>query len=104
MPKYLFGYHGGGTPETPEEGERIMAAGNKWFEGLGPAVVDIGNPIGMSRTINGNGSVSDGGGVNPVTGYSLVEASDLDAAVAMAKGCPIFENGGSIQVGEALEM
>jgi hypothetical protein len=104
MPKYLLAYHGGGTPETPEEGEKVMAAWNKWFEGLGSAVVDIGNPIGMSRTVNGNSSVSEGGGVNPVTGYSLVEAQDLDAAVTIAKGCPIFASGGSIQVGEALDM
>jgi len=102
MPKYILGYHGTGAGLSKEEEERVNAAWGEWFRAMGPAVLDIGNPIGMSRTINANRSVSEGGGVNPMTGYSLIEAPDLDAAVELAKGCPIFASGGSIQVGEAI--
>jgi hypothetical protein len=100
MTKYLLGYHGGGMPESPEEGQRIMAAWTKWMAGLGDALVDGGNPIGAAKTIGKDGKVSDGGGANPLTGYSIVEASSLDAAVKLAKGCPILASGGSIQVAE----
>jgi hypothetical protein len=48
--------------------------------------------------------VSDGGGANPVTGYSILMADNLDSAVAMAKGCPIVTSGGSIEVSEILAM
>ena len=33
-----------------------------------------------------------------VGGYFLVLASDLDAAVEIAKGCPLLENKGSVEV------
>lgn len=104
MPKYILGYHGGaGMPESKAEQDQVMAAWGEWFQGMGPALVDGGNPVGASRTLNGNGTVSEGGGVNPLTGYSIIEAADLDAAVKLAKGCPILKNGGSIQVGETFE-
>jgi len=104
MSKFVFAYHGGGMPESPEEGERIMAAWSAWFETLGAAVVDGGNPTGDSRTVGSDGAVAQGAGANPVSGYSLIEAADIDAAVAHAKGCPILDAGGSVEVAEALEM
>lgn len=104
MPKFMYIYHGGGRPETPEEGERVMAAWMKWMEGMGDAVVDGGNPAGMSRTVTAGG-VEDNGGANPVSGYTLVNAADMDAACEMARGCPILEGGaGTIEVAEAMEM
>ena len=39
MPRFMFVYHGGGMPETPEEGERVMAEWNAWYESMGPAVI-----------------------------------------------------------------
>ena len=44
------------------------------------------------------------GGANPASGYSLIEAADLDDALAKAKGCPILESGGSIEVAVAIDM
>ncbi|HTJ58395.1 MAG TPA: YciI family protein [Devosiaceae bacterium] len=100
MTKYLFAYHGGATPETPEEGQKVMAAWVKWMGGLGAALVDGGNPIGSAKTVAKDGTVSEGGGANLVTGYSIVEAPSLDAAVKMAQSCPILASGGSVEVGE----
>ncbi|SHK21962.1 Uncharacterized conserved protein [Shimia gijangensis] len=103
MAKFIYVYHGGGRPETPEEGERVMAAWMNWMQNLGDAIVDGGNPVGMSKTVTAGG-VEDGGGSNPVSGYTLVKATDIDAACAMAKGCPIFASGGSVEVAEAMDM
>ena len=104
MTKYLLSYHGGSMPETPEEGEKVMAAWNTWMGGLGKALVDGGNPTGASKTIASNGGISDGGGANGVTGYSVLEAASLDEAVRLAKGCPHLASNGSIEVGELMEM
>jgi len=90
MPKYLLAYHGGGMAEGEEEQAKVMAAWGAWFGSIGDAVVDPGNPTGPSRTLASDGSASAGGGPNPITGYTLVKATDLDAAVSLAKGCPIF--------------
>jgi hypothetical protein len=102
MANYLFSYHGGGAPESEEEGARVMAAWTDWFAGLGAAVVDGGNPVSVSKTIASDGSVSDGGGSNPTTGYSILAADSLEAAVAMAQGCPHLASGGSVEVAETM--
>jgi len=104
MPKFMFIYHGGGRPETPEDGERVMAAWGAWMEGMGAALVDPGNPAGMSKTVSADG-VTDDGGANPVSGYTLVNAPDMEAAIGMARGCPILDGGGgTVEVAEAMEM
>jgi hypothetical protein len=104
MTQFIFAYHGGKSPETPEEGEKVMAAWGAWFEGLGQAIVQPGAPVGMSKTVSGSGVVDDGG-ANPVSGYSVVDAANMDAALAMAKGCPMVVDGsGSVEVAELLEM
>lgn len=103
MAKFIYVYHGGGRPETPEEGERVMAAWMSWMQGLGDAITDPGNPVGMSKTVSAGG-VADDGGANPVSGYTIVSVADIDAACDMAKGCPIFESGGTVEVAEAMEM
>ena len=81
-----------------------MDAWGKWMGGLGSALVDGGNPVGKSSTVLSDGSVIDNGGANPASGYSLVEASDLNDALAKAKDCPILTSGGSVEVAEAMDM
>ncbi len=103
MTKFIFAYHGGKAPESPEEGQKVMQAWMNWFGELGDAVIDGGNPLGMSKTVS-SGGVADDGGANPLGGYSLVDAPDIDAAVAMAKGCPMLGDGGSVEVAECLDM
>ena len=104
MAKYLFVYHGGENPKTEEEVAEVLDAWGAWFGTMGAAVIDGGNPVGQSYTINGDGSVMDNGGANPATGYSLIEASDVDDAITKARGCPILSVGGSIELAEAIDM
>jgi hypothetical protein len=104
MAKYLFVYHGGGKPETQEEVAKVMDAWGQWMGSMGSAVIDGGSPVGMSTTVLSDGSVVDNGGSNPASGYSLIEASDLDDAVTKAKACPILEVGGSIELAETFDM
>jgi hypothetical protein len=104
MTKYLLNYHGGSMPETPAEGEKVMKAWMDWMGGLGKAMVDGGNPTGPSKTVGATGKVSDGGGANPSTGYSIIEAKSLDDAVGLSKGCPVLKSGGSIEVAELMPM
>lgn len=103
MPNYLFVYHGGSKPTDPKEMEEVMSKWGAWFGKMGEAVVDGGNPVGMSKTVTAD-SVRDDGGPNPTGGYSVVSAPDMDKAVEHAKGCPIFERGGHVEVAEIIEM
>ncbi|MCB1464944.1 MAG: hypothetical protein KDJ90_21580 [Nitratireductor sp.] len=102
MPNYVFAYHGGKMPDTPEEGQRLMAAWNAWYEKMGSAVVDGGAPVGKSVTVTATG-IENNGGANPISGYTIVSAADMDAAIAMAKNCPILEDG-TVEVAPIVEM
>jgi hypothetical protein len=103
MANYLLAYHGGGMPQSEEELARVTAAWEKWYGELGPAVFDPGNPVGQARTVGAGGAVTAGGGANPVSGYTVLKADSLDAAVSMARGCPILGSGGTIEVCETIE-
>ena len=78
-----------------------MAAWKNWMAEMGGAVADVGNPVGMSKTVTSSG-VEDNGGSNPLSGYTLVNADTIEEAVEMAKGCPIIASGGSVEVAEAI--
>ncbi|WP_323765090.1 hypothetical protein [Marinovum sp.] len=104
MTKYMFAYHGGGMPETEEEGKKAMAAWGSWMEGLGDKLVEGGNPVGMSSTLT-DGGLKDGGGANPLSGWSIVEAGSVEEAAELGKGCPILEGGkGTIEIAPIMEM
>jgi hypothetical protein len=103
MSDYILAYHGGEKPESPEAGSEMMAKWKAWIGGLGDAVVNPGTPLGMSKTVS-SGGVSDDGGANPLSGFSVVRAESMDAALEMAKSCPTLELGGTIEVAEMMEM
>lgn len=103
MPKFVLAYHG--KPDIPnkEAGAAHMHAWKKWSADLGAAVIDPGMPVSRSKTITSKG-VQDGGGSNPLSGITIIEAATMEAAIAMAKGCPHISGNGSIEVAEALDM
>ena len=39
-----------------------------------------------------------------VTGYTILKANSLDAAAALAKGCPVLHGGGQISVFETFNV
>lgn len=104
MAKYVFVYHGGTVPTNPAEAKAVHDAWGAWFGSLGAAVIDGGNPVGKSYTVRSDGSLLHGGGANPASGYSLVEASSVEDAHQKAAGCPILRAGGSIEFAQAMDM
>jgi hypothetical protein len=102
MTNFVLAYRGGGMAETPEAQEKVMAEWGAWFGGLGAALVDGGNPFAASRTVHPDGSSAAGGG--GLTGYSIVDATDLAAAADLAKGCPLLASGGTVEVYETIPM
>lgn len=104
MANYLLVYSGGSMPDTDEEKAKVMQAWTSWFEKLGAAVVDGGNPTtGKAKTINSDMSVVDGP-VDMVSGYSVIKADSLEAAVEMTKTCPILMGGAKVMVFETFNV
>jgi hypothetical protein len=98
MSNFLLTYHGGAMPETKEEQDQVMKAWDGWFETLGDALVDGGNPISHAKAITPDGSVMDA--TSAPSGYSIIKADSLDAAVALAKSCPVLAEGANVLVSE----
>jgi hypothetical protein len=104
MSKFVFAYRGGsGMAATLEAQEKAMAEWGAWFGSLGAELVDGGSPFGAAATVGPDGGSTDGGSA-ALTGYSVVDAPDLAAAAALAKGCPLLADGGTVDVYEALPM
>lgn len=103
MPQYMITYLGGNHPSSPEEGQKHFTKYMGWLSDLGEAAVSPANPLKDTTTINPDGSVTSGG-TTTMSGFTVVEADSLDAALAMAKTCPFLEIGGSLEVSELMEM
>lgn len=104
MAEFILAYHGGGMPETPEEGAKTMAAWQQWYQDIGPNIVHPGAPVGLSKTVSAGG-VADDGGANPLSGFTIVKADSIEAACKMAAGCPMVMDGsGTAEVAPLMEM
>jgi hypothetical protein len=78
-----------------------MAKWKAWVDELGSAMVNPGTPLGQGKLVSSDG-VSERG-PNHLTGFSIVLAENIDAAIEIAQRCPFLEIG-TIEVAEAMEM
>ena len=101
MNKYVFAYYGEPKFKSPEEGKKHMTEWGAWMKTLENSMVDPGVPLKATKTVSFN-DIKDGG-LNRLTGYSVVQAKSIEEAVLMAKTCPHL-NFGTIDVGEVMEM
>jgi hypothetical protein len=102
MGKYVLTYKGGAMAPTEAEIQASMAKWGQWFGDLGEAVADAGNPFGPSTAVGAGGTRREvTGGLG---GYSILTAANLEAAADLAKGCPVLEGGGTVEIYEAMDM
>lgn len=99
--KYLLVYYGGAMASTPEAQAEVMKTWDAWFQVLGKAVVDGGNPFsGKVKSVSSDGAIGDGPIARIASGYSILEAGSIGEAAKMATGCPVLKSGGQIAVYE----
>jgi hypothetical protein len=103
MAKYLLAYRGGSMPEGAEAQAQVTGAWTAWFTAIGGAVADPGNPSTTSRTVAPNGTAGPVGPAS-LSGYTILSADSLDAAVALASSCPVLAGGASIEVIETIDV
>jgi hypothetical protein len=85
MTEFVLTYR---TPPDYVGSPGALAVWDEWFDSLG------GNPVFVRKPL-GNCDAETALG-----GYSLIKADDLQAAVALATGCPVLREGGGVEVGE----
>jgi hypothetical protein len=101
MPAFLVTYHGGGMPEGEEARQQAMADFGAWVGKVGGALTDPGAPLGPAVTVSAD-SVRPGDADGHVSGYSVLQADDMDSAVTLVRDHPFVTRGGSLQVTEAV--
>jgi len=105
MANFLLLYHGGGMPETEAEQAKVLQAWTAWYNKLGSAVVDHGNPFTpMAKNVNSSGAVGDGPVDGMASGYTILEAGSLDEAAKFAQTCPVLASGAKISVFEVFNV
>ena len=75
--------HVGFEPPTPE----IMTAWKEWFETTADCAVAHGGLM-SGRLVDDSGVESLEMGLDAMTGYSIIEAENIDEAVTIAKSNP----------------
>lgn len=108
MKDFLFLYRGPELKEQPSP-EQMQESMNSWMNWLGNIgaqnkLVDQGSSLQADgKVVRTDGVITDG----PFTevkevigGYSIIKANDLAEAAEIAKGCPIFQAGGNVEVRE----
>jgi len=91
MEKFLFVYYGGNVDSTPAEQKKSIGAWMDWFKKQGKAVVEAGNPITPCKLVTSKGIKAISGKI--VTGYSIFQAADINAAIKIAKTSPQMDGG-----------
>ncbi len=108
MNEFIFLYRGGmnnqNTPPSAQEMEAQMKRWQAWFGKLGEEgkLKDWGAPLQREgKHVAAGGVITDGPfseGKEVIGGFSIIKAKDLSEAAQIAKGCPVFEAGGSVEV------
>jgi hypothetical protein len=91
MSTYLFTFR---APADYAPSAGTFDAWAAWQHRLGARLKDRGNPAFATAALGA--SVAD----TTLGGYSLIRAGNLDAAVALARSCPLLLHGGAVEVCE----
>jgi len=88
---------------TPEQLQAGMAAWMAWHDKVGPENIDFGLPLQPRVHVASDGTASES--TSDLSGYSVLTADSVDAAVALVADHPhLAWRGGSIEILELLPM
>ncbi len=106
--KFMLIFRGGDThPQTAngsKKAKEYIQSWMTWMQGLGQQGILVGgeNLQRTGKKLHGESKVvTDGPFIQAkemVNGYLIVTAKDIDEAVKIAKGCPIFQENGRVEV------
>ncbi|HLB10928.1 MAG TPA: YciI family protein [Gemmatimonadaceae bacterium] len=110
MSDFLYLYRGGDSMGTPEQMQQSMQKWGAWLQDLGAKghIKDQGNPLeATGKVVKKKTAITDGPyaeAKDVIGGYTLVQAKDISEAAKLAAGCPIFDNGGFVEVRPIMQM
>lgn len=101
MAKFVFIYHApmtpaDATPPTDEQTAAVMKEWMDWAARVGDQMVDFGTPLADGVRVAPGGATAPS--EREVAGYTILEADDLDAALALAKDHPHLNMPGGCEI------
>ncbi len=103
MKQYVLVYLGGNHPTNQEEARRHHMKYVEWLTSLGEALVIPTIPLKDTNTISSDGTIKEGGS-SAMSGFSVIKADSMQAALSIAQACPFLEIGGSLEVSEMMQI
>lgn len=103
MTQFVLVYLGGNQPTNPEEAGKHFEKYMEWLASLGDSVVIPTIPLKDTTTVSPDGAIKEGGS-SAMSGFSIIKADSMEAALSIAQACPFLEIGGSLEVSELMEM
>lgn len=105
MAEFAFLFRGRTWPDSVEQQQKTLEKWGAWMADLGQRglMANPGIPLeDEARHVSGAGkTVHDGPFAeikDLVNGFIIVSVADIDEACEVAKNCPIFEQGGGVEV------
>ena len=87
MKKFLLLHYGFVTP-TKQIGE----AWEQWYESIADRIIDPGSPFGYGRELTHDGTNELPLSPDSLTGYTIINAADMDEAEAIGQTCPTIKS------------
>lgn len=103
MKQFVLVYLGGNQPSSPEEANKHFSKYMAWLSSLGDSVVIPTIPLKDTNTVSPDGAIREGGS-SAMSGFSIIKADSMEAALLIAQACPFLEIGGSLEVSEMMQM
>lgn len=103
MKQFVLVYLGGNQPSNEDEANKHFSKYVEWVSSLGDTVIVPTIPLKDTTTVSPDGSIKEGGS-SAMSGFSIIKADSMDAALSIAQDCPFLEIGGSLEVSEMMQM
>ena len=103
MKQFVLVYLGGNHPTDPVAANKHMDKYMQWLASLGESVVVPMTPLKDTTSVRSTGEIREGGS-SSMSGFTILKADSLQAAISIAQSCPFLEIGGSLEVSELMQM
>jgi len=103
MTQYVYVYLGGNQPSNPKDAEKHFTKYMEWLSSLGDSVISPTIPLKNTTTVNPDGTIQEGGRTG-MSGFTIIKAESMEAALSIAQDCPFLEIGGTLEVSELMQV
>lgn len=98
--KFILTYHATGEkPKTQKEAQQLNARCSDWLQSLNTVTGSALTPVKRTNTVKSDSIVLNETS-SALAGYTVFHAESLEAALSVARECPLLEVGGTLEVSE----